>query len=93
MIQSTERVVTPIQPPMQSTTSTHSTRYNTNPNAQGKSPLVVLRTTAVQQTFGHPLNYVRVLMQLGYEPLPVVRGRSLLGKDVLYYPNAFRYRE
>jgi hypothetical protein len=30
-------------------------------------------------------------MQMGYEPLPAYRGRSLFGKEALYYPNVFRY--
>jgi len=29
---------------------------------------------------------------MGYEPLPAYGGRSLFGKEALYYPNVFRYR-
>ncbi|CAD5118514.1 DgyrCDS7209 [Dimorphilus gyrociliatus] len=39
----------------------------------------------------HPFAYAKVLIQLGYEPIPPVRSRSLLGKPVYSYPNIFRY--
>lgn len=29
--------------------------------------------------------------QLGYEPLPAYRGKTLFGKETLFYPNVFRY--
>ena len=29
---------------------------------------------------------------MGYEPFPAYRAKNLLGKEVWYYPNVFRYR-
>lgn len=28
---------------------------------------------------------------MGYEPLPVYRGKTLFGKEAVFYPNIFRY--
>lgn len=30
---------------------------------------------------------------MGYEPLTPFRATNLFGKEMLYYPNAFRYRK
>lgn len=62
-----------------------STSNSANPT------FTVLKTTAIQQALGHPLAYVRVLMQMGYEPLPAYRGTNIFGKELVYYPNVFRY--
>ncbi len=29
---------------------------------------------------------------MGYEPLPAYRGKTLFGKETLFYPNVFQYR-
>ena len=29
---------------------------------------------------------------MGYEPIKASPGKTLFGKEVLYYPNVFRYR-
>ncbi|CAF2429929.1 unnamed protein product [Rotaria sp. Silwood2] len=50
-----------------------------------------LKGTTMQLVLGHPFAYVRILMQMGYEPLPAYRGRTLFGKEAVYYPNVFRY--
>lgn len=39
----------------------------------------------------HPFEYSKVLMQLGYEPIPAVPGRSLMGKSIMVLPNIFQY--
>jgi len=39
----------------------------------------------------HPLNYVKILMQIGHEPLPPFRSRNLFGREQYFYPNAFSY--
>ncbi|KAL5285217.1 MTCH2.2 family protein [Megaselia abdita] len=39
----------------------------------------------------HPLDYSKTLIQLGYEPIPAKRGKSLLGKEVQILPNVFSY--
>ena len=28
---------------------------------------------------------------MGYEPLPAYRGKNIFGKELVYYPNVFRY--
>ncbi|CAF0999393.1 unnamed protein product [Adineta steineri] len=93
ILQTVERIVTPIQPPLQPGTPVRqqptggftSTANSANPT------FAVLKTTTIQHAIGHPLAYVRVLMQMGYEPLPAYRGKNLFGKETLYYPNVFRY--
>ncbi|XP_044732708.1 mitochondrial carrier homolog 2-like [Chrysoperla carnea] len=42
-------------------------------------------------TASHPLEYAKVLIQIGYEPFPPKPATSLLGKPVLKLPNIFEY--
>ncbi|XP_078500479.1 mitochondrial carrier homolog 1 [Lissotriton helveticus] len=39
----------------------------------------------------HPLLYVKVLLQVGHEPIPASFGRNLLGRKVSYLPGFFTY--
>ncbi|XP_065086772.1 mitochondrial carrier homolog 2 [Ochlerotatus camptorhynchus] len=39
----------------------------------------------------HPFEYAKVLMQIGFEPIAAVPGRTLLGKPTLVLPNVFQY--
>lgn len=39
----------------------------------------------------HPLEYAKVLMQIGFEPIAPVPGRTLLGKPTMILPNVFQY--
>lgn len=39
----------------------------------------------------HPFEYAKVLMQIGFEPITPVPGRTLLGKSTLVLPNVFQY--
>lgn len=39
----------------------------------------------------HPFEYAKVLMQIGFEPIPPVPGRTLFGKPTLVLPNVFQY--
>ncbi|XP_055532259.1 mitochondrial carrier homolog 2 [Wyeomyia smithii] len=39
----------------------------------------------------HPFEYAKVLMQIGFEPIPAVPGRTLFGKPTLVLPNVFQY--
>lgn len=39
----------------------------------------------------HPLEYSKVLIQLGYEPIAPRPGTSLLGKPIMFLPNIFQY--
>ncbi|XP_054032270.1 mitochondrial carrier homolog 1 [Dryobates pubescens] len=39
----------------------------------------------------HPLLYVKLLVQVGHEPLPPIVGRNVLGRKVLYLPGFFTY--
>jgi len=39
----------------------------------------------------YPLNFVKVLMQLSYEPLPPFASKTIFGKEKLFYPNSFAY--
>ncbi|KAL8168416.1 UNVERIFIED_CONTAM: Mitochondrial carrier 1 [Gekko kuhli] len=42
-------------------------------------------------SLSHPLLYVKLLVQVGHEPLPPTLGRNLLGRKVLYLPGFFTY--
>ncbi|XP_060087506.1 mitochondrial carrier homolog 1 isoform X1 [Heteronotia binoei] len=42
-------------------------------------------------SLSHPLLYVKLLVQVGHEPLPPTIGRNLLGRKVLYLPGFFTY--
>lgn len=39
----------------------------------------------------HPITYVKVLIQVGHEPLPAVEGRTLFGRKVMKLPNFVKY--
>lgn len=39
----------------------------------------------------HPMEYSKVLIQLGYEPIAAVPGRTILGKPCMLLPNVFTY--
>ncbi|XP_048661679.1 mitochondrial carrier homolog 1, partial [Marmota marmota marmota] len=39
----------------------------------------------------HPLLYVKLLIQVGHEPMPPTLGTNVLGKKVLYLPSFFTY--
>ncbi|ESO86586.1 hypothetical protein LOTGIDRAFT_195024, partial [Lottia gigantea] len=39
----------------------------------------------------HPIGYAKVLMQVGFEPLPPQPSVSLFGKEQWVYPNIFKY--
>lgn len=90
---SSERVVTPIQLPVQSrgTIPPQFARgYNSVFNSTNPT-FAALRSTTIQHAIGYPIVYVRILIQMGYEPIPASRGKTLFGKEALYYPNFFRY--
>lgn len=40
---------------------------------------------------GHPFDYVKILIQLGYEPLPPYATKTLFGTPKLALPNVFTY--
>nr|XP_016934288.1 mitochondrial carrier homolog 2 [Drosophila suzukii]XP_016934289.1 mitochondrial carrier homolog 2 [Drosophila suzukii] len=39
----------------------------------------------------HPFEYSKTLIQLGYEPIAAMPGKSLLGKPIMKLPNIFQY--
>lgn len=39
----------------------------------------------------HPLEYAKVLMQIGFEPIAAVPGRTLFGRPTMVLPNVFQY--
>ncbi|XP_017057813.1 mitochondrial carrier homolog 2 [Drosophila ficusphila] len=39
----------------------------------------------------HPFEYSKTLIQLGYEPIAPMPGKSLLGKPIMKLPNIFQY--
>lgn len=39
----------------------------------------------------HPFEYSKTLIQLGYEPIAPLPGKSILGKPIMKLPNIFQY--
>jgi len=39
----------------------------------------------------YPLNFIKVLMQIGHEPLTPFPSKTIFGKEKLFYPNSFSY--
>ncbi|CAF1022580.1 unnamed protein product [Rotaria sordida] len=92
-LNSSERIVTPMQPIVQPRTATQQqpTGGFSSRSISANPTFTALKGTTIQLALGHPLAYVRVLMQMGYEPLPAYRGKTLFGKEAVFYPNVFRY--
>ncbi|XP_069705501.1 mitochondrial carrier homolog 2-like [Periplaneta americana] len=42
-------------------------------------------------TVSHPIEYAKVLIQVGHEPIPPYASTTLFGKPALYLPNVFKY--
>ncbi|XP_077190452.1 mitochondrial carrier homolog 1 isoform X2 [Paroedura picta] len=53
--------------------------------------LLFVALSAGFTSLSHPLLYVKLLVQVGHEPLPPTLGRNLLGRKVLYLPGFFTY--
>ncbi|ROT63445.1 Mitochondrial carrier-like protein 2 [Penaeus vannamei] len=41
----------------------------------------------------HPIEYAKVLIQLGHEPLEPYKSRTVFGREALYYPSVFGYSD
>ncbi|XP_050733643.1 mitochondrial carrier homolog 2-like [Eriocheir sinensis] len=39
----------------------------------------------------HPIEYAKVLIQLGHEPLKPYKSRTVFGREAFYYPSVFSY--
>lgn len=93
LLHQAQRVIAPIQTPVGSGTPVQEqlTGGFTATANSANATFAVLKATVLQQSFGHPLAYARVLMQIGYEPINPVHGRTILGKEAHFYPNIFRY--
>ncbi|XP_042198075.1 mitochondrial carrier homolog 1 [Callorhinchus milii] len=52
---------------------------------------VQLLVGAALSGLSHPLVYVKLLVQVGHEPLPPIMGTNLFGHKVLYLPGFFTY--
>ncbi|XP_069731930.1 mitochondrial carrier homolog 1 [Phaenicophaeus curvirostris] len=60
------------------------------PGAEGTEGLFVVLGAGLAAA-SHPLLYVKLLVQVGHEPLPPIVGRNVLGRKVLYLPGFFTY--
>ncbi|BES98182.1 Mitochondrial carrier [Nesidiocoris tenuis] len=60
-----------------------------------QSPPITLSTHGVRlmvfNVIGHPLDYVRFLIQIGHEPIPPNPATTLFGRTVLRLPSVLRY--
>lgn len=43
------------------------------------------------QVVFYPVNLVKVLIQVGHEPLPPFKSRNIFGREQLFYPNSYSY--
>ncbi|KAF2358475.1 Mitochondrial substrate/solute carrier [Trinorchestia longiramus] len=39
----------------------------------------------------HPIEYAKILIQIGHEPLPPYKSRTIFGREKLFYPSIFSY--
>lgn len=58
---------------------------------QTETSLTQTILSGIGQSPFYPMNYVKVLIQIGHEPLPPFRSKNLFGRENLYYPNSFSY--
>lgn len=54
-------------------------------------PWAAIATRIALSGFSHPFEYVKVLIQIGHEPLPPYPTRTLFGRPALALPGAFQY--
>lgn len=56
-----------------------------------KEKIAALPTQLLLSTICHPIEYAKVLIQLGYEPLPPRNSTTLFGRPAMILPNVFEY--
>ncbi|XP_013140236.1 PREDICTED: mitochondrial carrier homolog 2-like [Papilio polytes] len=56
-----------------------------------KEKITALHSQLLVTTIFHPMEYAKVLIQLGYEPLPPRRSTTLFGRPAMILPNVFQY--
>ncbi|CAH2242740.1 mitochondrial carrier homolog 2-like [Pararge aegeria] len=56
-----------------------------------KEKIAALPSQMLITTICHPMEYAKVLIQLGYEPLPPRRSTTLFGRPAMILPNVFQY--
>lgn len=49
--------------------------------------------SGIMQNAFYPLAFVKILVQIGHEPLPPFRGQTLFRREQLFYPNSFKYAQ
>jgi mitochondrial carrier len=58
---------------------------------EDKKQTVIFLQHSLSGLIFHPVEYVKVLCQLGHEPIPARLGRSLFGSPRMVLPNVFQY--
>lgn len=56
-----------------------------------KEKIAALPSQLLVTTICHPMEYAKVLIQLGYEPLAPRRSTTLFGRPAMILPNVFQY--
>lgn len=56
-----------------------------------KEKIAALPSQLLVTTICHPMEYAKILIQLGYEPLPPRRSTTLFGRPAMILPNVFQY--
>lgn len=94
LLQSAERLLQPTQTsPANSSSATFAVLKATALQQAVGHPLSYARVLMQVESSSDGLIFDVFLgdFQLGYEPLPAYRGKTLFGKETLFYPNVFRY--
>ncbi|MEQ2169657.1 hypothetical protein GOODEAATRI_027442 [Goodea atripinnis] len=63
------------------------------PSSPVEVDTAVLLLGASVTAITHPLLYVKLLIQVGHEPLPPTVGTTMFGRRLIYLPGFFNYGE
>lgn len=63
----------------------------TNMDEYEKAKIAALPSQLLVTTICHPMEYAKVLIQIGYEPLAPRRSTTLFGRPAMILPNVFQY--
>lgn len=60
-------------------------------NSRDDSAWSIIAFRLLANTASHPIEYAKVLIQIGHEPIPPSPTKTLFGKSALALPNVFQY--
>ncbi|XP_028516096.1 mitochondrial carrier homolog 2 [Exaiptasia diaphana] len=68
-----------------------SVRFGTPPPKDEKNPALSLMLSMAMTTATYPLTSVKLLVQVGHEPIPAVATKTFFGNTVMRLPGLFQY--